>query len=31
VSMYTAPVNHSLGPGVVSVVFLVICMSFSLL
>src|SRR5215212_1079385 len=28
VSMYTAPVNHSLGPVAVSVVFLVICMSF---
>src|SRR5829696_4628745 len=29
VSRYTVPVNHSLGPVAVSVVFLVICMSFS--
>src|SRR5690348_17114959 len=29
-SIKTAPVNHSLGPGVVSMESLVICMSFSL-
>jgi hypothetical protein len=28
-SMYTAPVNHSLGPAVVSMLFLVICTSAS--
>jgi hypothetical protein len=30
VSMYTAPVNQPLGPGVVSREFLVICTFFSL-
>src|SRR6478609_6976562 len=29
-SMKTMPVNHSLGPGAVSIEFLVICISFSL-
>ncbi len=29
VSTYTVPVNHSLGPAMVSMVFLVMCMTFS--